>query len=117
MTETVVSKEEFDHVSMHFDSEMMDFDQTIHYAEVDGKANIRTESTVMGKGIIMRSMFACMEMLGGPFQAQEEKNIEALKSVIEENMTDYYPVPLEMDSVVIQPGEESNLLDTVQSTE
>ena len=36
MTETVVSIVEFDHVQLHFDSEMMDFDQTMYFAEKDG---------------------------------------------------------------------------------
>jgi hypothetical protein len=99
MIETLVSIEEFDHVEMHFDSEMMKFEQTMSFEEEDGKTTISTDSKVMGKGIMMRSMFACMEMLGGSFTAQEAKNIEALKKVIEENTTDYYPAPVNMTVV------------------
>jgi hypothetical protein len=40
-------------------------------------------------------------MLGGAFKKQEVKNIEALKMVIEENPTDYYPIQNE-DEVVLE---------------
>lgn len=93
MIETLTAKEEFDHISMDFDSEMMFFEQTTSFLETDGKTTIKTDSKVSGKGMIMRSMFALMEMLGGSFQTQEEKNIDALKKVIEANTTDYYPAP------------------------
>lgn len=96
MIETLVAKEDFDHVSLSFDSDMMVFDQTTSLAEVDGKTSVKTDSTVKGKGMMMRSMFALMEMLGGSFQAQEVENIERLKKVIEANTTDYYPAPVEM---------------------
>ena len=42
-----------------------------------------------------RSMFALMHMLG-MFEAQEAKNMEALKKLIEENTTDYYKMEEEM---------------------
>ncbi len=100
MTETLVSIKEFDHISLSFDSEMMTFEQTIHHSEKDGKATVRTESQVSGKGMVMRSMFAIMDMFAGSFQTQEEKNIEALKKVIEENKTDYYPAPVEIKEEV-----------------
>ena len=90
MTETIVSKKDMDHVTMHFESDMMDFDQTMSFADAGGKTTIKTESTVKGKGIALQSLFAAMEMLGGSFQKQEEKNVEALKRVIEENSTDYF---------------------------
>ena len=98
LIETVISIKEFDHVKLHFDSDMMDFDQTISLSETDGKASVKTESTVRGKGIMMRSMFAVMEMFGGAFQKQEESNIDNLKKVINENTTDYYPAPVEQST-------------------
>jgi hypothetical protein len=91
MIETLVSIKEFEQVEMHFDSDMMDFEQIISFSESDGKTMVKTDSKVIGKGIIMRSMFAIMEVIGGSFTTQEKKNIEALKKVIEENTTDYYP--------------------------
>ena len=89
MTETIVSKKEYDHMKLSFDSDMMLFDQTTTFTEANGKTTIKTDSKVKGKGMMMRSMFALMETLGGSFQAQEIKNIEALKKVIEENTTNY----------------------------
>jgi hypothetical protein len=93
MIETVISLVDNDHVNLHFDSDMMDFDQVISVRESDGKTYVKTESTVGAKGIMMKSMFAMMETLGGTFQSQEEKNINALKKVIDENTTDYFPAP------------------------
>ena len=89
MIETLVAKKDFEQVQLSFDSDMMLFEQTTSFSEVDGKTRIKTHSKVSGKGPLMRSMFALMELVGGSFQAQEVKNMEALKGVIEENMTDY----------------------------
>jgi len=94
MIETLTAMEEFDHITLHFDSDMMDFDQTTFFSEKDGKTTIKTDSKVIAKGMFMRSMFAVMEMMGGSFTAQEAKNIEQLKKVIESNTTDYFPAPV-----------------------
>lgn len=83
MTETVVSVKEYDHMTLSLDSEMMVFDQTTSFTENDGKTTIKTESVVKGKGIMMRSMFALMDLFGGSFKKQEVENIENLKKVIE----------------------------------
>lgn len=93
MIETVESFKEFENVTLNFDSDMMVFDQTTTMSEADGKTTIKTDSTVKGKGIMMRSMFAVMDMLTGSFQTQEQKNYDALKKLINENTTDYYPAP------------------------
>lgn len=89
MIETIISKKELDHVSMHFDNEMMNFNQIISFSENNGKVNIKTASTITAKGIFIQSIFATMEMIGGAFQKQEAKNIEALKRVINENTSTY----------------------------
>jgi uncharacterized membrane protein len=94
MIETQISKEEFDHISQHFDSDMMDFDQTMSFSETNGKTTLKTESSVKGKGLMMRSMFALMHLTTDSFQKQEAENIENLKKVIEANTTDYYPAPV-----------------------
>lgn len=93
MIQTVASIKEFDHVTLSFDSDFMDFEQTISYSEENGLTTVETDSKVFGKNIITRAMFAIMEMFTGSFHAQETKNIEALKKLIEENTTDYYPAP------------------------
>lgn len=89
MIETVTSIKEFDHVKMSFDSDVMDFEQIITFKENNGKTTITTDSKVIGKNIVSRSLFAIMEMITGSFTAQETKNIEALKRVIENNTTSY----------------------------
>ena len=89
MVETVVSVKEFEHIEMHFDSDMMQFEQKAFHSELNGKTVLRTENTVRGKSLPMRSMFALMELFGGAFEKQEGMNMEALKKVIEENTTDY----------------------------
>lgn len=89
MIETLVSIKEYDHVTLHFDSAPMNFEQTISFKEANGMTTVKTESKVIGKNILSRSMFALMEMLTGAFTKQETKNIEALKILIEENTTDY----------------------------
>ena len=101
MIETLVSLKEFEHVTMSFDSEAMDFLQTISFKEEDGLTSVKTDSKVIGKNIMTRSMFAIMEMLGGSFTAQETKNVEALKKLIEENTTDYYPDPEVGEEVIL----------------
>ncbi len=107
MIETVVSMKEFDHVKMDFDSDFMDFEQTISFKESDGMTTITTDSKVIGKNIMTRSMFALMEIFTGAFTVQETKNIEALKKVIEKNTTDYYPTEM-VENEAISSGEDSN---------
>lgn len=90
MVETVESFKEFDHMALHFDSDVMIFDQITSFAESKGKTVIETKSKVTGKGIRMKSIFSLMELFTDSFQKQETKNIENLKRVIESNTTDYY---------------------------
>lgn len=108
MVETIVSIKKFDHVRLSFDNEMMDFEQTMLYAEKDGLSMVKTKSKVMGKGMMMRSMFALMELFGGGFTKQETKNIEALKTVIEKNTTDYYPVEVMAEALKVVANETPN---------
>lgn len=108
MIQTLVSIKEFEHVEMHYDSEFMDFEQLFTHSESGGKATIKTEAKVIPKSLVMRSMFAIMETFAGSFTAQEKKNIEALKKVIEENTTDYYPEPdvLELEDTSVEGDSE-----------
>lgn len=101
MIETIVDFKANEFVNLHFDSEMMDFDQITYIAQMDGKTTVKTESTVLAKGIVMRSMFALMEMMTGSFTTQETKNIEALKVVINENTKNYFPKAVKSDSLII----------------
>lgn len=108
MTETLISIEEFNHIDMSFDSKMMEFRQKTSFEEKDGMTSVKTESEVKGKGIMMRSMFALMELLGGSFQKQEEENIENLKKVIEENTTEYYAKPSGTEEVDTMTEQNEN---------
>jgi hypothetical protein len=101
MIETLKAIKENEYVDMHFESDMMDFEQVISFAKKDGKTSVKTDSKVIGKGIVMKSMFALMEMLGGSFQAQETKNIEALKKLIDGNQKNYFPVE---ETAVMEKG-------------
>ena len=61
---------------------------------------------MIGKNIITKSMFAIMETFTGSFQKQEEKNMEALKKVINENITDYFPAPVVETEETVTEAEE-----------
>lgn len=89
MIETLEAIKENEYITMSFDSEMMNFEQTMTFKEKDGKTRIKTDSKVLGKGLMMRSMFASMEMFMNAFDKQEAKNMEALKDLIEKNTTSY----------------------------
>ncbi|MBT8191107.1 MAG: SRPBCC family protein [Bacteroidia bacterium] len=95
MIQTLVDYKDYEYVVLHFDSEFMDFEQKISHTESDGITTIKSDSNVKAKGLVMKSMFAIMEMFGGAFTKQETKNFNALKKLIEENTTDYFPEPVE----------------------
>lgn len=97
MTETITDMKDFESISFRFDSDMMEFNQTTTFVEAAGKTTIKTDSRVKGSNIIWHSLFSWMEMLGGSFQAQEAENIDNLKTVINNNTSDYYP-PAAIDS-------------------
>ena len=109
MIETIESMKEFEEVVLSFDSDLMRFDQTISHSDTGGKSTIRTDNTVHAKGAMMRSMFAIMGMFGG-FQKQEAKNLEALKKLINENTTNYYPDPT-------PPGAEEMMIEDEEMDE
>ncbi len=96
MIETFKTLKEFELIEMAFDNDQMHIDYSVSHSESNGKTTIKTLATSRGNSLTMRSMFAIMDMFG-MFQSQEERNIEALKKVIEENTKDYYPAPIEED--------------------
>ena len=108
MIETVVGIDEFEKVDLKFESDAMDFFQTIHFSGDESSSTIKTDSKVNAKGFLTRAMFAMMETLGGGFTKQETKNFTALKKLIEENTTDYYPAPtLEEAEEALEAAEET----------
>lgn len=82
MIETLVDKKDLEFVELNFDSDMMVFDQTTSFKQKGNQTTIKTESSVKGKGLMMRSMFAAMDMFTGSFQSQEEENLNNLKDLI-----------------------------------
>ena len=81
-----------EHVAMDFVMEgVMDMDYKIDFAEKDGKTHIKSSTITTGSGMIMRSMVSFME---NTMQAQEDENMDNLKKLINENTTDYFPLPV-----------------------
>ncbi|MEM7106239.1 MAG: hypothetical protein AAF502_24130 [Bacteroidota bacterium] len=106
MIQTLIDYKEFESVTLHFDSDIMNFEQTISYGNADKLTSVKSDSKVIGKNLMSRSLFAVMEMLTGSFSAQETENFENLKKLIEANTTDYYPTPINVEDV--GPTEESD---------
>lgn len=84
MIETLVAVNPPNSITMHFDSEMMVFEQTMTFVQEGTQVKISTDSKVIGKSLPTRSMFAIMEVFSSSFTIQEAKNIDALKRVIDE---------------------------------
>lgn len=108
MIQTLKEIKEFDSVQLHYDSDFMDMDQHYTFSESNGQTTFSTQADVRPKGMMMRSMFALMEMFAGSFTTQEAKNIDALKKVIEANTTDYYPAPAISEEEEAVQANESN---------
>ena len=89
MTETIKSIKPNDHITLDFDSDFMDFNQSTRFSSNGNQTTITTESKTTGKTFIQRCLFSTMETLAGMFKAQEVENIENLKIVINNN-TDVY---------------------------
>jgi len=71
------------HGEVGSNSDMMEFVQTTNFAEKGGKTVISTHSEVFGNGLMMKSLFAAMELFTGSFQAQEEENFNRLKTLMD----------------------------------
>ncbi|MBT8327935.1 MAG: SRPBCC family protein [Bacteroidia bacterium] len=88
--ETITSITPYEQVKMDFDmTDVMTMDFTIDFNEKDGKTTIKSSTIAKGSGIFMQSMLSFM---GSSMQAQEDENMNNLKTLIEENTTDYFQV-------------------------
>ena len=100
MIETVTSITPNEQVKMDFVMEgVMTMDYTIDFSENDGKTTIKSSTIAKGEGLFMRSIFSFME---GSMQAQEDENMNNLKTLIEENTTNYFPAtkpPTEIETI------------------
>ena len=92
--ETITSITPNEQITMDFVAEgVMTMDYTLNIKEDGGETRISSSTITKGEGLFMQSMFAFM---GGSLQAQEDENMNNLKTVIESNTTDYFPVaPIE----------------------
>ena len=90
LIETITSLQDQESMGLEFDSEFMTNNLLVNFSEKEGKTYIKTNATVRGKGMFMRSLMALME---GPMGNEDLKNMTALKKLIEENTTDYFPDP------------------------
>ncbi len=93
MIETIKSIQPNDHVTLHFDSDLMEFDQTTTFTTKGKQTMITTDSKTRASTFISRCIFSMAELFTGMFKAQEVENIENLKSVIESNTDVYNTAP------------------------
>ena len=78
-----------EHVAMDFVMEdVTTMDYNMDFPEKDGKTHIKSYTTAAGAGMFMRSMLSFM---GSTMQAQEDENMNNLKTLIEANTTNYFP--------------------------
>jgi lipopolysaccharide export LptBFGC system permease protein LptF len=96
--ETVTSIKPNEHIAMDFEMEgVMNMDYKLDFIDKDGKTLIKSSTITEGDGMFMRSMVSFMK---GSMQTQEDENMNNLKKLIEENTTNYFPIP------VMEPIEE-----------
>ncbi len=85
-----------EHVAMDFVMEgVMTMDYKVDFTEQNGKTHIKSSTITTGEGMLMRSMVSFMQ---SSMQTQEDENMSRLKTLIEENKTNYFPI-LESETV------------------
>ena len=90
--ETIKSIRPNEHIAMDFVMEgVMNMDYKVDYTNQNGKTHIKSSTITEGDGIFMRSMVSFMK---GAMQTQEDENLNSLKKLIDENTTDYFPLPV-----------------------
>ncbi|MFT5168415.1 MAG: lipopolysaccharide export LptBFGC system permease protein LptF [Saprospiraceae bacterium] len=90
--ETIKSIRPNEHIAMDFVMEgVMDMDYKIDFSKNDGETHVKSSTITKGSGMFMRSIVSFMK---NSMQAQEDENMNNLKKLIEENTTNYFPVPV-----------------------
>lgn len=89
MQETITAIEEFEKIAMTFTMDFMDMNYEMVLEEIEDGTKIKSNSVVKGNGFFAKAMVAWM---GGPMKEQEDHNLNNLKSVIENNTIDYFPL-------------------------
>lgn len=80
MQETITSIKENEHMAMTFTMDFMNMDYEMKFTENDSKTLITTLSSTQGNGLFANSILSFM---GSDMEAQELKNLENLKKLIE----------------------------------
>lgn len=91
MQETIKAFKPGEHLAMEFSMDFMDMDYEVFLNEKDGKTNIKTTSRTMGNGLFAKSMISFMPK---SMKAQEDKNLNSLKNLIDANTKNYFPEPV-----------------------
>jgi len=90
--ETIKSIQPEEQITMDFEMEgVMNMAYKVDFMDKGGKTLIKSSTTTKGDGMFMRSMVSFMK---GSMQTQEDENMNNLKKLIDENTTDYFPVPV-----------------------
>ncbi len=91
--ETIKTIRPEEHISMDFVmQDVMIMDYKVDFSKKEGKTHIKSSTVTKGEGMFMRSMLSFMK---GTMQTQEDENMANLKKLIEQNTTNYFPLPLE----------------------
>jgi hypothetical protein len=101
IVEELTTVEPYKTFGMRFDTEQMINDLSVHFEEIDANTTkITTDNTFEGKGLIMRSIMACMQSM---FKKQTEKNYDTFKAMVEGTpILVVDPAPLtEQDSILV----------------
>jgi len=88
MQETVTDVKLNELLAMTFTMDFMDMDYEALFNEKDGKTTITSRSTTKGNGLFAKSLISFMP---GAMKAQEDKNMNSLKTLINSNTKDYFP--------------------------
>lgn len=92
IVETIKSIRSNEYIAMDFEMEnVMNMAYEIEFLESDGKTKIKSSTVTKGTGILMRSMMSFMK---NSMKAQEDENLNNLRTLINENTTNYFPVPV-----------------------
>lgn len=90
MKETITAMEPNKLIAMTFTMDFMDMNYEMQLQEKGNSTIIKTKSNTFGNGIFAKSILAFMPK---SMKAQEEKNLNDLKKVIEANTKNYFSDP------------------------
>jgi len=98
MTETITDALPHKLMAMKFSMDFMDMDYKMEFEEEGGKTHIKTHSVTTGNGMIARSILSFMP---SAMKSQEQKNLNSLKALIDQNTKDYFKTEAttEIDSI------------------